>query len=39
MIDWELKEGRRIVYENDRSCVLSIVSKAGYEVRIFPKRP
>lgn len=38
MIDWELAEGKRIVYENDTFVAFCpFVSKAGYEVRIFPK--
>ncbi len=38
LIDWELKEKTRVVYENDMFVAFCpFVSKAGYEVRIFPK--
>ena len=38
MIEWELQEGRRIVYQNDDFIAFCpFVSKEGYEVRIFPK--
>jgi UDPglucose--hexose-1-phosphate uridylyltransferase len=38
MIEWEKKEGKRIVYENELFIAFCpFVSKAGYEVRIFPK--
>lgn len=38
LIDWELAEGTRIVYENAQFVAFCpFVSKAGYEVRIFPK--
>lgn len=38
LIDWEMKEGKRIVYENAQFIAFCpFVSKAGYEVRIFPK--
>jgi len=39
MIEWEVQEDKRIVYENDGFIAFCpFVSKAGYEVRIFPKR-
>jgi UDPglucose--hexose-1-phosphate uridylyltransferase len=39
MIDWELKENKRIVFENEQFIAFcQFVSKAGYEVRIFPKK-
>jgi UDPglucose--hexose-1-phosphate uridylyltransferase len=39
LIDWEVQEQKRIVYENDAFIAFCpFVSKAGYEVRIFPKR-
>ncbi|MEK7638033.1 MAG: DUF4921 family protein [Patescibacteria group bacterium] len=39
MIDWELRENKRIVYENEQFIAFCpFVSKGGYEVRIFPKR-
>jgi UDPglucose--hexose-1-phosphate uridylyltransferase len=38
LIDWELLEAKRIVYENAQFIAFCpFVSKAGYEVRIFPK--
>jgi UDPglucose--hexose-1-phosphate uridylyltransferase len=38
MIDFEVKEGKRIVYENDSFIAFCpFVSKGAYEVRIFPK--
>lgn len=38
MIDWEIKEKKRIVYENDIFIAFCpFVSKTPYEVRIFPK--
>jgi UDPglucose--hexose-1-phosphate uridylyltransferase len=38
LIDWELQEGKRIVFENAQFIAFCpFVSKAGYEVRIFPK--
>jgi UDPglucose--hexose-1-phosphate uridylyltransferase len=39
MIEWEIQQGRRIVYENDAFIAFCpFVSKAGYQVRIFPKQ-
>jgi UDPglucose--hexose-1-phosphate uridylyltransferase len=39
MIDWELRQSTRIVYENEQFIAFCpFVSKTGYEVRIFPKR-
>lgn len=39
MIDFEVKEGKRIVYENDSFIAFCpFVSKGAYEVRIFPKQ-
>jgi UDPglucose--hexose-1-phosphate uridylyltransferase len=38
LIDWELEEKKRIVFENAQFVAFCpFVSKAGYEVRIFPK--
>lgn len=38
MIEWEMKEKKRIVYENDNFVVFCpFVSKTPYETRIFPK--
>jgi UDPglucose--hexose-1-phosphate uridylyltransferase len=38
LIDWEIAEKRRVVYENAQFIAFCpFVSKAGYEVRIFPK--
>ncbi len=39
MLEFELKDGRRIVYENkDFVALCPYVSRAAFEVRIFPKR-
>jgi UDPglucose--hexose-1-phosphate uridylyltransferase len=39
MIDWEVQQSSRIVYENEQFIAFCpFASKAGYEVRIFPKR-
>ncbi|HXK36815.1 MAG TPA: DUF4921 family protein [Candidatus Paceibacterota bacterium] len=38
LIDWELQEKKRIIFENAQFIAFCpYVSKAGYEVRIFPK--
>jgi UDPglucose--hexose-1-phosphate uridylyltransferase len=38
LIDWEMNEGSRIVYENAQFVVFCpFVSKAPYEMRVFPK--
>lgn len=38
LIDWEVQEKTRIVYENERFVAFCpFVSKVAYEVRIFPK--
>ncbi len=38
MIEWEMQEKKRIVYENENFIVFCpFVSKTPYEVRIFPK--
>lgn len=38
IIDWELKAGSRIVYENDKFIILCpYASKTPYETRIYPK--
>ncbi|MBI4120386.1 MAG: DUF4931 domain-containing protein, partial [Parcubacteria group bacterium] len=38
MIDWEMKEKKRIICENERFIAFCpFVSKTPYEVRIFPK--
>lgn len=39
MIDWELSQKTRIVYENELFIAFCpFASKTGYEVRIFPKK-
>lgn len=39
MIEWEERENKRIVYQNEGFIAFCpFVSKAGYEVRVFPKR-
>lgn len=39
MLDFEIKDGKRIVYENDAMVVLCpYVSRSAFEVHIFPKR-
>lgn len=39
LIAWEVQQGTRIVYENDTFIAFCpFVSKAGYQVRIFPKQ-
>ncbi len=39
MIDWERKNKKRIVYENDGAVAFApFVSKSAFEVRIFPKK-
>jgi UDPglucose--hexose-1-phosphate uridylyltransferase len=39
MINWEIKEKKRIVYENKNAVVLApFVSRSPFELRIFPKR-
>ncbi|MBX4190082.1 DUF4921 family protein [Candidatus Parcubacteria bacterium] len=38
MLEWEIKENKRIVYQNDKFVVLcSYVSRSPYEMRVFPK--
>ncbi len=38
LLEWEIKEKKRIVYENDKFIVFCpFVSKYPYEIRIFPK--
>jgi UDPglucose--hexose-1-phosphate uridylyltransferase len=38
LIDWEVQEAKRIVYENEMFiCFCPYVSKTPYEMRIFPK--
>lgn len=38
MLEWELKDKKRIVYENDHFVsVCPYVSRASFEIRIFPK--
>ena len=38
MIEWELKDKKRIVYENDKFLVVCpFASKASFEVRVYPK--
>lgn len=39
LINWELRQGERIVYENDTMVAYCpFASRATFEVRIFPKR-
>jgi len=39
LVGWELKQGERIVYENDTMVAYCpFASRATFEVRIFPKR-
>ncbi len=39
MIDWEIKNKKRIVYENAGAVAFTpFVSKSAFEVRIFPKK-
>ncbi|OGZ35587.1 MAG: hypothetical protein A3A94_02060 [Candidatus Portnoybacteria bacterium RIFCSPLOWO2_01_FULL_43_11] len=38
MIDWDIKDGQRVVYENDKFIVLCpFASQVSFEVRIYPK--
>jgi len=38
MINWDLKDGRRIVYENKKFVVLCpFASQTSFEVRVYPK--
>ncbi|MFH1551285.1 MAG: DUF4931 domain-containing protein [bacterium] len=38
MIDWDMKDGKRIVYENEKFVVLCpFASQISFEVRIYPK--
>lgn len=40
LIDWEIHEGKRIIFENKKFiCFCPYVSKTPYEIRIFPKDP
>lgn len=39
MIEWEKKQKKRVIYENDGAIAFTpFVSKNPFEVRIFPKR-
>lgn len=39
MIDWEKKEGKRIVYENKGAIAFTpFVSREPFEIRVFPKK-
>ncbi|MBI4119235.1 MAG: DUF4921 family protein [Parcubacteria group bacterium] len=39
MIDWELKEKKRLIYENKRAVAFApFVSREPFEVRIFPRK-
>ncbi len=39
MIDWDLKDGRRIVYENEKFVVLCpFAPQIAFEVRVYPKK-
>jgi len=38
MIDWELKEKKRVVYENDKFLVVCpFAAQVSFEVRVYPK--
>jgi len=38
MIEWDMEDGRRIIYENDKFVVLApFASRMAFEVRIYPK--
>jgi len=38
MMDWDLKDGRRIIYENEKFVVLCpFAPQVSFEVRIYPK--
>ena len=38
MIDWDIKDGRRIVYENEKFVVLCpFAPQVSFEVRVYPK--
>lgn len=38
MIDWDLKDGRRIIYENEKFVVLCpFAPQVSFEVRVYPK--
>jgi UDPglucose--hexose-1-phosphate uridylyltransferase len=38
MIDWDIKDGRRIIFENEKFVVLvPFASRVAFEVRIYPK--
>ena len=40
LLEWELKQDKRIVYQNDYFVVLCpYVSRTAYEMKIFPKTP
>src|SRR3989338_2709050 len=39
MIEWEIKKGERVVYENKKFVVLEpYASRVSYETRVFPKK-
>lgn len=39
MMDWEKKEGKRIIFENEGAiAVAPFVSRSPFEIRIFPKK-
>lgn len=39
LIEWEVEQGKRIIYENEKFIALCpFVSRTPYEVRIFPKK-
>ncbi|OGM98109.1 MAG: hypothetical protein A2735_00150 [Candidatus Yanofskybacteria bacterium RIFCSPHIGHO2_01_FULL_41_21] len=40
LVEWELVENKRIIYQNEHFIALCpYVSRAPYEVKIFPKKP
>jgi len=39
MIEWDIKDGRRIIYENEEFVVLCpFASQISFEVRVYPKK-
>ncbi|MAF20509.1 MAG: galactose-1-phosphate uridylyltransferase [Parcubacteria group bacterium] len=39
MLEWELKDGQRIIYQNDKFVVLCpFASQVAFEVRVYPKK-
>lgn len=39
MIEWDIKDGQRVIYQNDEFIVLSpFASQVAFEVRVYPKK-